>query len=221
MTEPALSFRHIKVTNQSISIPGNTIPAGLANVDFQKLATEAQASPQTAIDKLEKHLEKYPKVGVLYNILMAAYHHAGREKEAEELIKKCYAVCPQYLFAKLSYGRLCLKYKKYDEIPQVFDNKLDLKALYPDRNIFHESEAINFYGLMGEYYAYKKELKKAWACYDYVKSLAESDPIVQNLQRVIMVNSIPRWKAYGIIALIVIVVLGLIGLIVWGIAQLF
>lgn len=221
MTETALSFKHIKVTAKPINVPDNVIPAGLATVDFQKLAREAEASPETAILKLEKHLEKYPKVGMLYNLLTAAYHHAGREKDSEALIEKGYQNCPQYLFIKMSYARLCIKRKQMDKIPEIFNQKFDLTELYPDRKLFHESEAINFYGLMGEHYVYSKDLKKAWACYDYVKSIDPSDPVVEHLHRIIMVHSIPKWKAYGIIAIIIIVVLALIALIIWGITKLF
>jgi tetratricopeptide (TPR) repeat protein len=217
---PALTFNHIRTTTQQINIPDNPIPQNLIP-ELQKVMKSMQADPNGAIEKLEKWTRENPKVGLLYNLLAASYAQVKREKEAEETIIRSYQNAPNYMFSKMSYARILMRDKKIAEIPKVFNHKLDLKELYPQRTVFHVSEAMNFYAVMGEYYANIKETQKAWACYDYVKSLDESDPAVQQLYRVVMVNSIPRWKAALIVVGLVLLVIAIIALISWGIYQLF
>ena len=40
------------------------------------------------------------------------------------------------------YGDESLQKGEIEKIPEIFDNKFDLKMLYPNRNIFHISEYV-------------------------------------------------------------------------------
>lgn len=220
MTAPALTFNHIRTTTQQINVPDNPIPQALIP-EVQKVMQTMATNPDSAIEKLERWTKLHPKVGMFYNLLAACYAQVKREKEAEEVIVRSYQNAPNYLFSKMSYARILMRDKKWNEVPAVFNNKFDLKALYPQRTVFHVSEALNFYSVVGEYHAYIKNMPAAWAYYDYVKSLDEKDPAVQQFYRVVMVNAIPRWKAALIIAGIVLLIIAIIALIAWGIYRFF
>lgn len=217
---PVLTFNHIRTTTQQINIPDNPLPPAIIP-DLQKVMKTMATDPDGAIEKLERWIKQNPKIGLLYNLLAACYSQVKNEKEAEAVVVRSYQNAPNYMFSKMSYARLLMRDKKWSEVAAVFNNKFDLKELYPQRTVFHVSEALNFYSVVGEYYAYTKDMPKAWACYDYVKSLDEKDPAVQQLYRVVMVNAIPRWKAGLIIAGLVLLVVGLIALIAWGIYRFF
>ena len=55
----------------------------------------------------------------------------------DEIIIKNYQINPSYLFAKVGYAQLCMHDDELDKIPEIFDKKYELKALYPERDFFH------------------------------------------------------------------------------------
>lgn len=59
---------------------------------------------------------------------------------------------PSYLYAKINYADQCLRHKKIQEIPDIFNHKRDLLELYPDRFAFHYSEFRGFMICMGFYH---------------------------------------------------------------------
>lgn len=73
-----------------------------------------------------------------------AYSKTGELEEIDALIAENYKKYPDYIFAKLNYAELCLRKQRIAEIPVIFDNKFDLKLLYPKRKKFHITEIIEF-----------------------------------------------------------------------------
>ena len=54
-----------------------------------------------------------------------------------------------------------LKEGKLEEVEKIFDGKFNLKQLYPERDVFHVSEATAFMSLCGRYFLRKCDIKKA------------------------------------------------------------
>lgn len=212
-------FKHIKFTEQPISETGDNLPLGV-NLPIERVQRQLQTDPVKAIPVLEEWIKKYPRTGTFYNYLMYAYHTDGRTKEAEALTLLAYEKAPHYLFSKVGYAQYCMKQGHVDKIPEIFENKLDLAELYPKRKVFHKSEVQGFYTLMCQYYAMTKNSEMGWACYDYLKFLTPDDPSLPQLQRALIVGTFPRWKAYLMIAGIILLVIALIVLIIWGLGKL-
>ncbi len=144
---------------------------------FEQLYFEAQKNPEKAIPKLLAWLEKYPNIPMLYNYLSVAYNMSGQQDKAEEVILKNYRRNPDYLFARLNYAEVQRSKGNYDKVAEIFDNKFDLKLLYPHRNRFHISEVVNFAGVMGLYFLDIGQRDVAEKYYELLKQL---DPDHQN-----------------------------------------
>ncbi len=96
-------------------------------------------------------MEKYPDIPVLSNYLIAAYRLSGQGEKTTSVLLESYKKHPDYLFAKINYALYCIQKGDPHKVPEIFDNKLELKLLYPHREKFHISEFMNFMGVMALY----------------------------------------------------------------------
>jgi tetratricopeptide (TPR) repeat protein len=138
---------------------------------IERLHDSAQNRPREAIPELLEWIEKYPNIPLFYNYLSVAYSRSGEHEKAEEMIRENYRRNPDYLFARLNYGELCLTKRDYDQIPDLFDHKFDLKLFYPKRRQFHISEVLGFMGLLGAYFFEIGEREVAQKYYEVLEHL--------------------------------------------------
>jgi len=139
--------------------------------------------PEKAVISLKEAIEQYPDVPQFSNYLMMAYSKTGEWDKIEDLVAENYRKYPDYLFAKLNYAELCLRRKEIDQIPIIFDNKFDLKLLYPKRKKFHITEVIGFMGITGLYYCEIGEIKSAELCYSILRKLDPQNERTRQLKR--------------------------------------
>lgn len=144
---------------------------------------EAQTNPQQAIPELLELKKKYPDVPQIYNYLAAAYSLSGEKEKTEAVIDEILRKKPDYLFARINKAQICLDREEYEKIPKLFDNKFDLKLLYPQRNTFHISEVANFMGVMGLYFARTNQREMAERYNEILQQIAPEFPIAQILDR--------------------------------------
>ncbi len=139
------------------------------------------SNPKEAIPILEELKKKYPGVPQVYNLLGNAYFALGDKTKADASAKENYLKNPDYLFAKINYAELFIRSQQYEKIPLVFDNKFDLKLLYPHRDVFHLSEVTSFLGVIGIYYISIGEFEAAKGCYDVMKEIYPDHPSTKRL----------------------------------------
>ncbi len=130
---------------------------------LEKIYYKLHTNPQDCIKSLESLIKEYP-LPRIYNYLSAAYVGAGKIAKANDIIKENYQKNPSYLFALLNYAELLIKAANYDEVEKIFNHKFDLKLLYPERNVFHITEVVSFFGVTGLYFSYTKQKEKALKC---------------------------------------------------------
>ncbi len=118
------------------------------SVDLYLLAGD---NPRKAIHRLNELRLQYPKHPRIYNYLAKAYSYVRDAKKMIEVVEENYRRNPDYLFAKINYAQICLRRGDVQKIPIIFDHKFDLKMLYPERNEFHVTEAVSFFGMLGIY----------------------------------------------------------------------
>jgi tetratricopeptide (TPR) repeat protein len=136
------------------------------------------SNPQQAIEQLLVLKKAYPKAPKLYNFLSVAYMNMGNKEAAWDLIFENYRQNPDYLFAKINYAQLCLDKGEFEKIPLIFDNKFDLKLLYPHRNTFHITEFAGFTGVLCVYYCRIGERDTAQILFKSLKKVAPDSPMV-------------------------------------------
>lgn len=152
---------------------------------LETLHDMALSQPKKAVSEIKALIQKYPRIPVLYNYLSVAYSVIGNFKKRDAVILECCEKFPDYLFGRVNYAQICLERGEVEKVPEIFDNKLDLKLLYPQRTKFHISEYVNFAGIIGVYYAQIGELDAAKLYYDSLKQIAPWDRMTRMLKRAI------------------------------------
>jgi tetratricopeptide (TPR) repeat protein len=117
--------------------------------------------------------QKYPNNPQIGNHLIVLYKALEQYQKAEHLIEEHYKNFPDYLFARINYISLCMDRGEDDAFIKVFDGKMHLKALYPDREVFHISEFSSFIAILCRYFATQGQFE---AIKHYRQVLARFDP---------------------------------------------
>ena len=145
------------------------------------LHATVKSNPQKAAAILEELKGKYPGAPQVYNLLGQAYFTLGDKTKAHATAKENYLKNPDYLFAKINYAESFIQKQQYEKIPSIFDNKLDLKLLYPHRDVFHVSEVASFFGVIGLYYVSIKDRDLAEGCYKIMRKVYPDHPLTKRL----------------------------------------
>ncbi len=143
--------------------------------------------PKKTYYTLEHLVEKYPQIPTLRNWRQVAFKEAvADDDELALLILEDYREFPNYLFTQAAYAQLCLKNGRWEEVPAIFKNKIILNDVYPERNIFHVTEFLVFYSLMGQYHCYAKNLEVAQSYLQIISEIDAEHPAVNLLLSTIL-----------------------------------
>ena len=88
----------------------------------------------------------------LLNLYATALSATGQEQRSMEVRERNYRLHPTYLFARLNYAELLIVTGRIEEVRGVFGGQLDLKHMYPHRNVFHYTEVIGLFSVTGRYF---------------------------------------------------------------------
>ncbi len=179
------------ITNEPIAKEGDKLPKIILN-QMEELNFQIYNEPHEVIPKLLFLKDKYPSVPILYNYLAKAYSSVRDFAAMEEVCIDNYANNPSYLFAKINYAQMCLNKGDYESIPEIFDNKLNLKLLYPGRNEFHVTEFEGFTGVMCEYYHKIGENEAANLSYDALKEVSPDSLIFKRIHALLYPGMLAR-----------------------------
>jgi len=150
------------------------------NDDLYELAL---TKPKEVISEITDLIKKYPEVPMFYNYLSVAYSQLSDSENRDAVVLECYKKFPDYLFGRVNYAQLCLNNGNVEKIPEIFENKLELKLLYPQRTKFHISEYMSFMGLIGLYNVKIGERKIAEQYYKMLKQIDPGHRITKHLKR--------------------------------------
>ena len=106
--------------------------------------TLVKENKKDSINRLIKYVEMYPSIPHFKNYLSVAYSKNKEEKRAREINNEILKEHPEYLFGKLNLANEYLMKNKYEKIPEIFGEDLELKNIYPARKEFHEAEVLQF-----------------------------------------------------------------------------
>lgn len=126
-------------------------------------------------DPLHVLQKKYPDHPRILNYITVGYQYLGDQKKVEEMIKEMYERFPDYLFAITGQANLYLTEGLPEKAFEVFKGAFTLQQLYPERTVFHISEAKGFGQLMVKYFCYVGDLKSAKIHLDILQKLLDDD----------------------------------------------
>lgn len=191
--------KNSEVVNVSYEITWDALPEaadekllGKDSALYEKAHGWLKTKPEKAIPILKSLALKYPKKPRLLNNLHVANTILGNQSEADDLLKKMQTEFPDYLFAKILWASHCLNNGMETLIPKIFDGKYSLKLLYPERNVFHVSEEINFAAIMGLYFSKIGKLDSARIYLDLIEELDYNNAAVFSLRNDIMLGELER-----------------------------
>ncbi|MDQ3050368.1 MAG: hypothetical protein M3Q95_05740, partial [Bacteroidota bacterium] len=120
---------------------------------FEQLYNATQdKNNKKIIGKLTQLIIEYPTVPILKNYLSIAYNVQGRYEKALEVNHWILSEHPDYLFALINKAHICIDKNEFDKVPEILGEACEIKALYPDRDLFHLSEVTSFYKVVIRYY---------------------------------------------------------------------
>ena len=166
---------------------------------FEELYTESlNKKNKKIIDKLTGLILKYPQSPQLKNFLSVAYSVKGNYEKATEANKWTLTEHPDYLFAKLNLANEYINAGQPQKVPEVLGEAMEIKELYPDRDLFHLAEVSGFYKVAIRYYAAIKNLELAENRLEVLKEIAPDHPDTESAETFLfplrMEKSMQRWK---------------------------
>lgn len=151
--------------------------------EYLSLYEKAQEDPKSALKDVEALQKKHPHLPEIYNLLSYCLILQKKVRRAEKLTLENYEKNPDYLFAKINYADQCLRKKKTSKIPEIFENKMSLTDLYPDRELYHYSELLGYVCVMGFYFLSLGQKGKALDYCAYGKLIDSNDETLILLEK--------------------------------------
>ena len=142
-------------------------------VQRHELNTQAFKGTAQIIKKLERLMEKYPKVPTLYNYLSIAHMIKGNTLEFEKINELAIKKFPDY---PLSYINMAVNYiqkKDFDKAEALLGKNLELTHFLPNRKIFHTTEVAQYYETTVRFFLNKRDFKLADNRLDILKGLSK------------------------------------------------
>ena len=146
-----------------------------------KLFKEAQRGKRGVIERLRKYIAKYPKEPALKNYLFVAYKKKGKEDEAHKVLQMTIDQHPDYLFGKLNLAGEYITKKQYEKVPELLGETLEIKALYPDRDTFHVTEAMAFLNIVTIYFIETRDWDAAEMRLEIMRKIDPDDARTEQL----------------------------------------
>lgn len=104
------------------------------------------------IEKLTQLILQYPTVPVLKNYLSVAYNVQGNHPKSVEINRWLLAEHPDYLFGRLNQANVCIENGEFDKVPEILGEAMEIKQLYPERDVFHLTEVTAYLKVVIRYF---------------------------------------------------------------------
>jgi hypothetical protein len=141
------------------------------------LAIECQSSKnKKMIGQLTQLILQNPTVPMLKNYLSVAYHAQGNHKKAMEVNHWILTEHPDYLFAKINLAHSSIEEGEFEKVTDVLGQEMEIKRLYPERDLFHLSEVTGFYHVAIRYFAAIDDLVLAENRLKILREIAPEHP---------------------------------------------
>lgn len=141
--------------------------------------------PNKALAVLKPLIEQYPDVPQLYNYLYIAYRGLRDRANAQRVLHETRVRFPHYLFGRIAYASDCLQRGEAEKVPEIFEDKYELKLLYPGRKRFHLSEVLGFYSVMAWYFHVQGESALAERYYKLMRQLDPEHRSTRSVKRML------------------------------------
>ena len=173
-----ITLPHFKVTKQPIGLKAST--PELEHLIERFFIESRDPRPHTC-SSLEKAIQKYPDSPTLYNYLYVAYQMQNRTEDATKILQKTVSRFPDYIFGRVAAAQEAFNEGMLYMVPRYLGPDIHLHQLYPNKEVFHESEVLSFYSVAVKYFIKMNQLERAEERFEILKKLNPESEIVQDL----------------------------------------
>lgn len=190
---PQIALLGYSITDEPMLEPAYERLPEPVKKQLEDLYYQAQEQPKQAIAILLPLIEQYPDLPKLYNFLSVAYQMLGDRDNARRILDETLERFPDYLFGRISYANDCLERGELDKVSEIFEGKFELKLLYPEREVFHLSEVLNFNTLMARYFLAKGDRTQAEIRYKLLRQLDPEHPHTRLVGQLLARSRLGEW----------------------------
>ena len=155
---------------------------------LQILYEEASKGKKSSINKFHGYIEKYPKNPQLKNYLSVLYANMDDMDKSKEVNHWILAEHPDYLFGKLNLAFEYYAKKEFDKMPEILGDGIELKTLYPKRDIFHIVEVMAMLKAAVFYYGAIGDLEQAEIRFEIMKDLEPDSNDTEQAEKQLMAD---------------------------------
>ena len=138
-----------------------------------ELHKQAEKGSVQVIKKLEKLIEKYPKVPVLYNYLSIAYMKYGNIPKFEKINDLAIKLFPGYPVPRINQATRHIIRSEFDQAETILGYSMELSDFLPNRQVYHLSEVVQFYETTVRFFIHKREFDVADSRLDMLKGISK------------------------------------------------
>ena len=128
-------------------------PSELAPEQMEDLYYACSEGANWAIAELKKLIARYPNFPTLLNYLHTVYQQRNQPRQAKQVLKDLAKFHPDYLYTRIGLALDALYANNADAAVLALGPALDITKLYPERELFHNSELKNYYLAVALYQA--------------------------------------------------------------------
>ena len=110
-----------------------------------EMSLKVQKKKNSAIKELNDLIKKHPSIPQFKTLLSMLYDKQGNHFMSNEVTRRLVILHPKYLHGKQHLANIAIANVEYEKVPEILGETMDLKALCPDRDVYHYSEVLSFY----------------------------------------------------------------------------
>lgn len=142
----------------------------------------SQKKIKFVVQLLETLLKQYPQDPYVIANAGYMYFFCDKRQKGYDILKRNFELHPDNLYAKCYFARVCMLMNKLDEAYDVFEGKLILEELYPDKTEFYVGELSELLFTFGLFFSKIGLVKSVYFNIIQLKQfLSPEHPYVQEL----------------------------------------
>lgn len=156
----------------------------------------ALSARSRALPKLLKLVDKYDKVPVFKNYLSVYYMQCKEEQKAFAVNQRIVREHPEYLHGRLNLAAQYILRDELEKALEILGAELDLKAMYPDREVFHFNEFESFTSVACDYLSAVGRMEEATMRLETLEEVYPDSPKIPHIRGRLQMAKYVRWRQH-------------------------
>ena len=143
------------------------------------------------ISELEQLISLYPKAPIFKNFLSTAYQVRGNMPKALEISEEIID-SQGYLYGRLMIAQVFLEQGNIDKISILLGPDLDIRKLFPERDVFHLAEVSAILAFSVKYYIVTAQVDKAKKRLEELNEVNPLHPLIEKLDELLPIAELKK-----------------------------